>query len=309
MTEDREKAHGGDRSRAASSSDLHRHRLPVEIGSRRGSIRVPSPLRRRDQAQSWNNGAQADLLIASYNVHKCIGVDQRFDPGRTAAVIAEIDADVIALQEADRRFGEQAGLLDLKHLERENGLFPVPAARGSNGHGWHGNLLLFRKGTLRDVHRIRLPGVEPRGALVVDVDLSAGPLRIVATHLGLLRRSRGQQADAIVEAVYAGHDRPTILLGDLNEWRRGQRSALHNLGSAFGPLAVALPSFPSRFPLFALDRILANPHDLISGIEVHATPLARIASDHLPIKARIALKGAAAGVRPAAELPLDLAAC
>jgi len=74
-------------------------------------------------------------------------------------------------------------------------------------------------------------------------------------------------------------------------------------------LAVALPSFPSRFPLFALDRILANPHDLISGIEVHATPLARIASDHLPIKARLALTGAAAGVRPVAELPLDLASC
>jgi len=160
---------------------------------------------------------------------------------------------------------------------------------------------------LRDVHRIRLPGVEPRGALVVDVDLHAGPLRIVATHLGLLRRSRGQQAEAILAAVYARQDRPTVLVGDLNEWRRGRRSALHNLGSAFGPLAVALPSFPSRFPLFALDRILGSPHGLISGIEVHATPLARVASDHLPVKAHIALKGLATGSRPQADLHLDLA--
>lgn len=309
MAEDRGEVLAADRLQATSdirhlSTDL---RQPSPVGTRRrASSLTLSPLRHRDAAPSWQGGVHADLLIASYNVHKCIGMDKRFDPERTAAVIGEIGADVIALQEADRRFGGRAGLLDLKHLERENGLIPVPAARGSNGHGWHGNLLLFRRGTLRDVHRIRLPGVEPRGALVVDVDLTAGPLRIVATHLGLLRRSRGHQADAILEAVYARHDRPTVLLGDLNEWRRGQRSALHNLGSAFGPLAVALPSFPSRFPLFALDRILANPHDLISGIEVHSTPLARIASDHLPIKARIALNGAVA-VRPAAELPLDLA--
>jgi hypothetical protein len=59
-------------------------------------------------------------------------------------------------------------------------------------------------------------------------------------------------------------------------------------------LTVALPSFPARFPLFALDRILANPPDLIAGIEVHDTPLARIASDHLPVKARIDLEGASA---------------
>ena len=87
-------------------------------------------------------------------------------------------------------------------------------------------------------------------------------------------------------------ERPTLLLGDLNEWRLGGKSSLQNFGPDFGPLTAALPSFPSRFPLFALDRILGNPHDLISGIEVHDTPLARIASDHLPIKARIDLRRA-----------------
>jgi endonuclease/exonuclease/phosphatase family metal-dependent hydrolase len=275
---------------------------------RRGvSDRILSALRPSGGPRTlWDRGSPANVLIASYNVHKCVGVDMRFDPERTAAVIGEIGADVIALQEADRRFGERAGLLDLDRLERENGLVPVPVAGHANCHGWHGNLLLFREGTLRDVHQIKLPGVEPRGALVVDVDLNAGPLRIVATHLGLLRRSRGQQADAILEAVYARHDRPTVLLGDLNEWRRGRRSSLHSFGSAFGPL-VALPSFPSSFPLFALDRILGSPHDLICGIEVHATPLARVASDHLPIKARIDLCNAAAGAVGEEEIPLKMA--
>jgi len=265
----------------------------------RGGERLPARILsawRQKKAAPYDparGGASAGTLIASYNVHKCVGADKRFDPARVAEVIREINADIIALQEADRRFGERAGLLDLLRLERENGLCPVPITGRGNGHGWHGNLILFREGIVRDVHPIKLPGVEPRGALVVDLDLNAGPLRIVATHLGLLRRSRAQQAEAILSAVYGRHERPTVLLGDLNEWRLGRRSSLQNLYPDFGPLTVALPSFPSRMPVLALDRILADPHDLISRIEVHATPLARVASDHLPIKARMDLTRAA----------------
>jgi endonuclease/exonuclease/phosphatase family metal-dependent hydrolase len=243
------------------------------------------------QGSRWRKGAATEALIASYNVHKCVGMDQRFDPGRIERVIGEIDADILALQEADRRFGARAGLLDLSRLEREYGLIPVAVAGRPKGHGWHGNLLLFREGKVLDVHQIDLPGVEPRGALVVDVDLDAGPLRIVAAHFGLLRQSRLRQAKAILAAVSARSERPTLLLGDLNEWRLGRRSSLLKLDPAFGPLTAALPSFPARFPLFALDRILGNPHDLISGIEVHETPLSRVASDHLPIKAWIDIEG------------------
>ncbi|HWA43740.1 MAG TPA: endonuclease/exonuclease/phosphatase family protein [Hypericibacter adhaerens] len=243
---------------------------------------------------SRNGTKKAGTLIASYNVHKCVGMDQRFDPARVETVIGEIGADIVALQEADRRFGARANILDLDRLERESGLLAVPVAGRPKGHGWHGNLLLFRKGTVRDVHQIDLPGVEPRGALVVDVDLDAGPLRIVAAHFGLLRRSRLRQAEAILTAVAARNERPTLLLGDLNEWRVGPRSSLRNLDPAFGPMAADLPSFPARFPLFALDRILGNPHDLITGLEVHDTPLSRVASDHLPLKAWVDLEGSRA---------------
>jgi len=100
-----------------------------------------------------------------------------------------------------------------------------------------------------------------------------------------MRRSRSQQASALVEATRSIL-RPTLLLGDLNEWRVKTRSSLLELLPHFGPLHAVLPSFPSRFPPLALDRILARPPDLISSIEVHQTPLARVASDHLPIKAR-----------------------
>lgn len=235
--------------------------------------------------------ADTHTLIASYNVHKCVGTDRRFDPDRIASVISEVAADIVALQEAHQRFGSRAALLDLPRLEREQGLVAVPVA-GPHGRGWHGNVLLVREGVVGDVHPIRLPGVEPRGALVVDLDLDAGPLRIVAAHLGLLRRSRAQQAGAILSAISTRLERPTLLLGDLNEWRVGARSSLLHFEPAFGPLTGGVPSFPSRFPLFALDRILASPHGLVSRLAVHDTPLARVASDHLPVKAWVDLAAA-----------------
>jgi endonuclease/exonuclease/phosphatase family metal-dependent hydrolase len=262
-----------------------RRRLPADI---------LSVLRQeRKTYRSPRSEAAACALIASYNVHKCVGMDNRFDPERVSQVIGEIGADIIALQEAAQRFGDKSALLDLPQLEREHGLIAVPTLDQPDGHGWYGNFLLFREGIVRDVHQLRLPGVEPRGALVVDVDLNAGPLRIVAAHLGLLRHSRARQTEAILTSVCERSERPTLLLGDLNEWRLGQKSSLHTLGPAFGPLTAALPTFPSRFPVFALDRILANPENMVLGIEVHATPLARVASDHLPVKARIDVKGAA----------------
>jgi endonuclease/exonuclease/phosphatase family metal-dependent hydrolase len=242
-----------------------------------------------------------DALIASYNIHKCIGLDGQFDPNRTMAVIQEIGADVIALQEVDRRFGDRAGLLDLQALERASGLVPVPLNGTRSSHGWHGNLVLIRDGTVTGTHQIALPGVEPRGALIVDLTLAAGPLRIIAAHLGLLRHSRANQVAAILSVAEPEDGRPTLIVGDLNEWRLGKRSSLRALKPTFGPLQAAVASFPSRFPVWSLDRILANPHCMVSQIEVHDTPLARAASDHLPIKAVISL-GESVRTRRVAEL-------
>jgi endonuclease/exonuclease/phosphatase family metal-dependent hydrolase len=232
-----------------------------------------------------------DTVIASYNVHKCVGVDRKFDPDRVAEVISEIDADVIAIQEADKRFGARSGLLDLATLESGCGLVPVPITTlSSTGHGWHGNMLMFRKGTVLKVQQLRLPGVEPRGALVVNIDFPTGRLRVVAAHFGLLKKSRELQAKHILASVAREEEMPTVLIGDLNEWRVGRRSSLSPLSPVFDPSAGAVPSFPSRFPVLALDRVLGHPHDLVAAVEVHDSPLARIASDHLPIKAHIDLQ-------------------
>jgi len=231
--------------------------------------------------------ASSQAIIASYNIHKCVGADGLFDPQRTAKVIAELDADLIALQEADQRVGARAGLLDLAWLQREADLVPVFVPENNISHGWHGNLILARQGVIHHVRRLRLPGLEPRGAVVVDLELKGASLRILAAHFGLLRSSRSQQAATLLAA--ADSDHPTIVLGDLNEWRVNRRSSLLKLLPHFGPLDAIVPSFPARFPLFALDRILARPATLISEIEAHQSPLARIASDHLPLRARIDL--------------------
>ncbi|MBB3385300.1 endonuclease/exonuclease/phosphatase family protein (plasmid) [Rhizobium sp. WW22] len=252
-------------------------------------------LKNRKKSRPKPAGGQVDrpegTLIASYNVHKCVGADRRFDPERTSRVIHEIDADIIGLQEADTRFGERTGILDLRRLERETGLIPVPITGVTKAHGWHGNVVLFKQGTVRDVHQINLPGLEPRGALIAELELArGGSLRIIAAHLGLLHRSRAQQTRLIVDLMNGGSEMPTVLLGDLNEWRLGDRSSLNTFQAAFGPLPPAVPSFPSTLPLLALDRIMANRRGMISAVEVHDSPLARMASDHLPIKAVVSLE-------------------
>jgi endonuclease/exonuclease/phosphatase family metal-dependent hydrolase len=272
-----------------------RDRLPAQILS---SIKAR---RNRGAGVHSPHDPNQGMLIASYNVHKCVGVDGKFDPARISHVIREIGADVIALQEADTRFGERRGLLDLTWVERETGLCPVPLSGVAKAHGWHGNVVLFRDGLVRDVHQISLPGLEPRGALITEIELNNGKtFRVIAAHLGLLNRSRHQQARTILDIIRSREDHPTVLMGDLNEWRLGDRSALNTLATVFG-LPPAVPSFPSRLPVLALDRIMANRPGLIDKVQVHDSPLARLASDHLPIKAVVKLAVASAETEAAAE--------
>lgn len=264
-------------------SDPPRPNLPASILA---SIRNR---KQRDVHGDASGGAEAGtLLVASYNVHKCVGVDGRFDPGRIAQVIREMAPDLLALQEADTRFGERRGLLDLAWMERETGLVPVPLTGVAKAHGWHGNVLFIREGVVRDVHQLKLPGLEPRGALLTELELKDGsPLRVIAAHLGLLNRSRQQQARMILDILAARDEQPTLLMGDLNEWRLGTRSSLNSLAAAFRGMPPAVPSFPSRLPVLALDRIMCNRPGLVDVVTVHDTALARIASDHLPIKAMV----------------------
>ncbi len=228
-----------------------------------------------------------DLSVASYNIHKGIGTDRRRDLMRTVAVIAEIGADILALQEADTRFGTRTGLLDLESIRRDLGLIAVPLDDVGDAHGWHGNLLLVRNALVHEVHQLILPGFEPRGALVTDMEINGQPLRVVNAHLGLLPGSRAAQARALLDKLGSLEARPTLLMGDLNEWR-GKSAALKTLGEQF-TISDPRPSFPSRYPLLALDRMMTCIQGELLDIATHDSPLARRASDHLPITARLRL--------------------
>jgi endonuclease/exonuclease/phosphatase family metal-dependent hydrolase len=229
------------------------------------------------------------MKVASYNIHKCRGTDGQVRPERIIAVIKAINADLVALQEVDHRIGLRTGLLNRAMLEHETGMKLLVQSDIVDGHGWHGNALLVR-GEPIHYHRSRvhLPGIEPRGAVFAELDLGEGLFRVIAVHLGLLRRSRIAQAKALLEAFLKMKPMPTIMLGDFTEWRRVRRSALAIFHPVFGsPPMVA--SFPSRFPLLPMDRIFDWPAGLITQCTVFNTPLSRKASDHLPLVADLNL--------------------
>lgn len=228
------------------------------------------------------------IKIASYNMRKAIGTDRRRRPERTLEVLREIDADVIALQECDRRFGQRMGVIPAHMLEEHTDWCSVPVAARAQSMGWHGNGLLIRKSAqLLDCERIELPALEPRGAVSADLRIGGMLLRVVGMHLDLSGLWRRKQAAAILSHCdSAARAMPTVLMGDLNEWSAASGClrdfARHHRFAATGP------SFHARRPVGRLDRIMASPELKIVDAGVHDTAAARTASDHLPIWATIA---------------------
>lgn len=227
------------------------------------------------------------IKVASYNMRKAIGTDRRRRPERTLQVLAEIDADVIALQEADRRFGPRAAVLTAHLLAEHSDWKPVPLGARAASMGWHGNALLVRKeAQILDCEAIHLPALEPRGAVMADVRVKGQALRVIGMHLDLSGLWRRRQALAIIAHLHAStHARPTVLMGDLNEWRP-QGGCLGDFAHHFN-LADTGRSYHARRPVARLDRIMATPELRITGAGVHDSPAARTASDHLPVWATI----------------------
>ncbi|MDJ0824379.1 MAG: endonuclease/exonuclease/phosphatase family protein [Rhodobacter sp.] len=221
------------------------------------------------------------MRLASYNIRKCIGLDRRRDPARILKVINGIEADVVALQEADRRLGARPAALPREMVEAETDFVPVELDAAGVSLGFHGNAMLVRKGLpVRRVARLELPGTEPRGAIAVEIDAA---IRVVGVHLGLLRSDRRRQL-AVIEAR-VDDALPTAILGDFNEWRaRAGLEALHHGFSVHAPGR----SFHAARPVAALDRVALSRHLALRDAGVVQDRPARIASDHLPIWADVA---------------------
>ncbi|KQM66598.1 MULTISPECIES: endonuclease/exonuclease/phosphatase family protein [unclassified Sphingomonas] len=227
------------------------------------------------------------IKVASYNMRKAIGTDRRRMPERTLEVLREVDADIIALQECDRRLGERAGVIPLHMLDDHSPWKAVPIAIRAQSMGWHGNALLVRKeATISAPRRIEIPALEPRGAVRADVTLNGMTLRVVGMHLDLSGLWRRKQAHAILHDVDGCQPPlPSVLMGDLNEWTP-QSGCLRDFGRNHC-FAETGPSFHARHPVGRLDRIMVSGELRVVDSGTHHSAAARKASDHLPIWATL----------------------
>lgn len=219
------------------------------------------------------------IRLATWNIRKCVGLDRRRDPHRVARSIAALDADVVVLQEADKRLGRRPAALTRDIVESETDLRPADAGGHKASLGFHGNAVLLASGlNVKDSHSVHLPGIEPRGALILDLEGRVS-IRIVAVHLGLLRASRRAQLITIRKRLAALPSRPTAILGDFNEWSRTR---------GLEPLKgfdVHAPghSFHAARPVAALDRIAIDGAFELRDAAVVENAQTRVASDHLPV--------------------------
>jgi endonuclease/exonuclease/phosphatase family metal-dependent hydrolase len=223
------------------------------------------------------------VTIATYNIHGAVGCDGKFAPQRIAQVLQEIDADIVALQEVPLGGVHFPNVLDI--LMEATGFYGAEAPTYEISYRRYGNAVLSRFPimTTRAIN-LSYGKREPRGALDADIDCHGHPLRVVATHLGLSMAERRHQIRRLLQ-VFDTDQMPVILLGDVNEWFVWGRT-LRWLVSHFDSVP-APTTFPSRLPIFALDRIWIRPRHRLVHVNRHATKLARIASDHLPLVAHI----------------------
>ena len=220
------------------------------------------------------------LRLASYNLQKCVGLDMQRRPDRSLLVIRALRADVIVLQEADKRLPPRPTALPFDLIET-NGFDIVDFGQPGGSLGWHGNAMLVRNGaTIIETDALDLPGLEPRGAIRADLDTAIGPLRVIGVHLGLLRRYRLMQLSAITRHLRRLAPMPTILAGDFNEW--GSKRALD---VATPGLDFVDPghSFPAARPIAGLDGFALDKNLTPVNKAVHSRRPARVASDHLPV--------------------------
>lgn len=230
--------------------------------------------------------ARAGIRVASYNTHGGVGRDGHFVPKRIASVLKEIDADIIALQEVESR---RTGFDMLGYLQQETGFTAIAGPTLLRNGADYGNGLLTRFAVL-SVKRIDLcvARCEPRGAIDVELECGGTPMRVLATHLGLRPGERREQIQRLLRALESDRPLPTMLMGDINEWFLWGRP-LRWMHKHFQH-TPSPATFPSRYPVFALDRVWVKPRALLRAINVHHTPLARIASDHLPLTAELDLQ-------------------
>ncbi len=230
------------------------------------------------------------MRILSYNIHKGIGGrDRRYSIERIINVIEAENPDLICLQEVDRqvrrsKFDDQPALLAEYFKSAAHQFQPnVPLKTGV-----YGNLMLSRwPFTSKHQISLRLKRKKPRGAQMAVVETPEGPLQVVNFHLGLAETERHWQIHHLLhhQLFKESSELPVMMIGDMNDWR----NKLHT--GAFGDEGFALVttppskfrSFPAYWPLGSLDKAFVRGNIVLKQARVVHSPMARVASDHLPL--------------------------
>lgn len=229
------------------------------------------------------------MRLLTYNVRRCLGMDGQLCPARIAQVIAQAEADIVALQELDvgRRRSDRVDQPAEIALALNMQAHFHPAMRVFEE--LYGNAILtsapsrlVKMGVL-DAPR----GCEPRGAIWIKLLLDGTELDIVTTHLGLTPLERRMQSDILLGPDWLGGDfHHLILAGDFNclpgsrTWSRFVKAVG---GTGVKDRGRAAATFPSRMPLLRLDHVFASPSIEVAAIHPVRTSQTRIASDHLPL--------------------------
>jgi endonuclease/exonuclease/phosphatase family metal-dependent hydrolase len=237
--------------------------------------------------------------IATYNVHKCRGLDRSVRPHRIAAVLKQTSADIIALQEvvsvsdSQQRERDQA-----RFIAEELGMFHCVGENRRLHGGSYGNVLLSRF-PIRYTHNydITWRGREPRGCLRADVEVdSTVLLHVFNIHLGTAfveRRYQGRQLVSpgiLCDETLRG---ARLVVGDFNEWTRGLASRL--LAAEFESVDIRrhlrrTRTYPGPLPLLHLDHIYFSSSLQLERLTLHKSLTALVASDHLPMVADFRLR-------------------
>jgi endonuclease/exonuclease/phosphatase family metal-dependent hydrolase len=231
-----------------------------------------------------------ELRIATYNVHRCRGMDRRVAPARIVEVLRDIDADVIALQEVIG--AGPAGAGQAEEIGAGLGMGWVMNCVRTLRQHQYGNVVLSRHPIVHhSQYDLSWRTCEPRHCQRADLDIDGRVLHVYNVHLGTAVLERRYQAKRLASFV---HDRrvtgPKVLLGDFNEWMKGL--ATKTLSSLFESVDISQylkrrRTYPGIVPVVHLDHIYYEGTVEVTGVEMPRTRKALMASDHLPLVASL----------------------
>jgi endonuclease/exonuclease/phosphatase family metal-dependent hydrolase len=233
------------------------------------------------------------MRVVSWNIHGCVGSDRRFDPERVARVLARLQPEVVLLQEVGEAHGRQSQVDQAQLLSRQLGMICAVGITVEAGPFGYGLATLCRGPILEaDTYDLSVRGYEPRACLRIITGFGMARLTVLNAHLGLAWGERRRQLDRMLGAdgPLGRPPAPFVLAGDFNDWPPGPVTRM--LGRRLVDAGAGRGrTFPSLLPAVRLDRIYSGRGLRVVLCIVVRTREARLASDHLPVCADLALVG------------------